>query len=117
MNNGLSQIGSQLQNIWKQLGGGQRLTIVTAALAVVVGLSALVFWSGRPDYALLYGKLDDAEAAKVVAALDDAKVPYQVNRSGGSISVPSDKVHMMRMQLASKGIPRGEGVGFEIFDK
>ncbi len=117
MNNGLSQIGGQLQNIWKQLGGGQRLTIIVTALAVILGLSGLVFWSARPDYALLYGKLDDAEAAKVIAGLSEANVPYQVSRGGGAISVPSDKVHQMRMQLAAKGIPRGEGVGFEIFDK
>ena len=31
--------------------------------------------------------------------------------------VPQDKVYTMRMQLASKGIPQGDGVGFEIFDK
>jgi flagellar M-ring protein FliF len=31
--------------------------------------------------------------------------------------VPADKVYQMRMQMAGKGIPRGEGVGFEIFDK
>ncbi|MEK7781172.1 MAG: flagellar basal-body MS-ring/collar protein FliF [Verrucomicrobiota bacterium] len=117
MNNGLSQIGSQLQNIWKQLGGGQRLTIVVTALAVILGLSGLVFWSARPDYALLYGRLDDAEAAKVIAALGESNVPYQTSRGGGAIMVPSDKVHQVRMQLAAKGIPRGEGVGFEIFDK
>lgn len=117
MNNGLSQVGSQLQNIWKELGAGQRLSIVLTALLIALGLTGLVLWSSRPDYALLYGKLDDAEAAKVIAALDDAKVTYKVSRGGGSISVPSDKVHLMRMQLAAKGIPRGEGVGFEIFDK
>ena len=117
MNNGLSQVGNQLLNIWKQLGVGQRISIALTTLLVALGLTALVFWSSRPDYALLYGKLDEAEAAKVVAALDEAKVPYQINRGGGSISVPSDKVHYMRMQLAAKGIPRGEGVGFEIFDK
>jgi flagellar M-ring protein FliF len=117
MNNGLSQVGGQLQSIWKELGAGQRISIVLMTLVVALGLAGLVFWSSRPDYALLYGKLDDAEAAKVVAALDDAKVPYSVSRGGGTISVPSDKVHLMRMQLAAKGIPRGEGVGFEIFDK
>ena len=37
--------------------------------------------------------------------------------SGGAILVPADKVYTMRMQLASKGIPQGDGVGFEIFDK
>ena len=31
--------------------------------------------------------------------------------------VPADKVYEMRMQLAGKGIPSGDGVGFEIFDK
>ncbi|HZQ48595.1 MAG TPA: flagellar basal-body MS-ring/collar protein FliF, partial [Verrucomicrobiae bacterium] len=75
------------------------------------------YWSSRVDYALLYGKLDEAEASKVIAALDEAKVPYKVSRAGGSILVPSDKVYQLRMQMAGKGIPRGEGVGFEIFDK
>ncbi|KAB2647401.1 MAG: flagellar M-ring protein FliF [Verrucomicrobia bacterium] len=117
MNNGLTQIGNQLKTIWLQLGGGQRLTLIVTALAVIMGLSGLVMWSARPDYALLYGKLDDAESSKVIAALTEAGVPYQTSRGGGSISVPSDKVYQMRMQLASKGIPRGEGVGFEIFDK
>ena len=31
--------------------------------------------------------------------------------------MPADKVYQVRMQMAGKGIPRGEGVGFEIFDK
>jgi flagellar M-ring protein FliF len=43
-------------------------------------------------------------------------VPYK-SGSGGSILVPSDKVYAMRMQLAGRGIPSGDGVGFEIFDK
>ena len=83
----------------------------------MAGLGSLIFWTSQPDYALLYGKLDDAESAKVIAALDEGKIGYKVSRGGGAISVPSDKVHVVRMQLAGKGIPRGEGVGFEIFDK
>ena len=86
-------------------------------MVVLAGLAVLAFWSSRADYALLYGKLDEGEAAKVIAALDEAKVPYQISRGGGSILVPADKVYQVRMQMAGKGIPRGEGVGFEIFDK
>jgi flagellar M-ring protein FliF len=52
-----------------------------------------------------------------MASLDDAKVPYTTGRGGSSILVPSDKVYHIRAQLAAQGIPRGEGVGFEIFDK
>jgi flagellar M-ring protein FliF len=115
MNKNLTQLGQQLLAIWKQLGLNQRISIVLATAVVFIGLGSVALWSSRPDFALLYGKLDDGEASKIIAALDEAKVPYQVR--GGSIYVPSDKVYQVRMQMAGKGIPRGEGVGFEIFDK
>jgi len=116
MNQNLSKLGKQLLDIWGQLGASQRLSVVAATFVLAAGLAAAAFWSSHADYSLLYGGLSDAESAKVVAALDDAKVPYKVG-SGGAIMVPADKVYSMRMQLASKGIPQGDGVGFEIFDK
>ena len=115
MNQNLSKLLSQLGDIWSQLGAAQRMTVAAATFVLIAGLAALSFWSSRADYALLYGGISDAEASKIVAALEDAKVPYKAG--GGSIMVPQDKVYAMRMQLAAKGIPQGEGVGFEIFDK
>jgi flagellar M-ring protein FliF len=115
MNKNLTQLGQHLLAIWKQLGLNQRITIIAATAVVFIGLGTMAFWSSRPDFALLYGKLDDGEASKIVAALDESKIPYQVR--SGAIYVPSDKVYQVRMQMAGKGIPRGEGVGFEIFDK
>jgi len=117
MNQNLSKLGAQLREIWQQLGTAQRLSVGCATFVLLAGLGTLAFWSARPDYSLLYGRLSDGEAAKVIAALDDAKVPYKVGAGGSSILVPADKVHLMRMQLAGRGIPRGDGVGFEIFDK
>ena len=117
MNKNFSQLGAQLLGIWRQLGLNQRISIVMATGFVAVGLAGLAWWSSRLDYSLLYGKLDETEASKVIAALDEAKVPYKISRGGGSILVPSDKVYQVRMQMAGKGIPQGEGVGFEIFDK
>lgn len=117
MNKNFMQIARQLAGIWQQLGLNQRISLVIATLIVVIGVAGLAFWSSHVDYAMLYGKLDEGEASKVIAALDEAKVPYQIERGGGAIMVPADKVYQVRMQLAGKGIPRGEGVGFEIFDK
>jgi flagellar M-ring protein FliF len=117
MNRNLSKLGAQLLEIWKQLGTGQRVSVLSATLVVVGGLVALACWSSRTEYSLLYGKLSDTESSKVIAALDDAKVPYKVGAGGSSILVPTDKVYLLRMQLAGRGIPQGDGVGFEIFDK
>ncbi|HEX7652931.1 MAG TPA: flagellar basal-body MS-ring/collar protein FliF [Verrucomicrobiae bacterium] len=117
MNNNFSKLGKQLLDIWGQLGVSQRVSVLAATFVLLAGLGTVTFWSSHKEYGLLYGGLSDAESSKVVAALDEAKIPYKVG-SGGSISIPSDKVYAMRMQLAGKGIPQaGDGVGFEIFDK
>ena len=113
--NNFSKLLKQLADIWKQLGANQRVSVVAATFVLVAGLGVLAFWSSRADYGLLYGGLSDAEAAKVISALDDEKVSYKTSQ--GSIYVPADKVYTLRMQLAGRGIPSGDGVGFEIFDK
>ncbi|MHB1306829.1 MAG: flagellar basal-body MS-ring/collar protein FliF [Limisphaerales bacterium] len=117
MNQKLSKLGTQLLQIWGQLGVSQRVSVALATLLVVAGLSSIGYWSGGGNYVLLYGRLSEAEAAKVVASLDEAKIPYKLGGGGGSILVPAEKVHATRMQMALKGIPSGDGVGFEIFDK
>ena len=115
--NNLSQLGKQIVAIWKQLGLNQRISIVLAAAAVLAGLASLAWFSNQKDYALLYGKLDEAEAGKVIAALNDAKIPHQI-KGAGTIMVPMDLVYSTRMNLAAKGLPQApNGVGFEIFDK
>ncbi len=107
----------QLKQLWKQLGLNQRVTISVATLGVVAGLIGLVVWSHQPDMQLLYGKLSEKDAAEVAEAVQAAGVQYELRGSGSAIYVPSDKVHTLRLQLASKGVPAGEGVGFEIFDR
>lgn len=115
MNQNLSKLVAQLRAIWGQLGPSQKLTVLAATFVLVAGLAALSVWSTRPDYVLLYGGLSDGEASKVISALNDEKVSYKTG--DGSIFVPADKVYTLRMELAGKGIPSGDGVGFEIFDK
>ena len=112
MNQNLSKLFAQLRDIWSQLGATQRVNVAAATFVLVAGLCALAFWSSHTDYGLLYGGLSDAEAAKVITALDDAKVPYKTGSGGGAIMVPTDKIYAMRMQLAGRGIPERRRRGF-----
>ncbi len=106
-----------LFDLWKQLGLNQRVSLVVAALAVTGGLAGVVLWSQRPDYQLLYGRMGEKDAAAVISYLESQNIPHQVTAGGTAVLVPASQVYKLRMDLAGKGLPGGDGVGFEIFDK
>ena len=106
-----------LLELWKQLGLNQRVSLVVAALAVAGGLVGVVLWSQRTDYQLLYARLGEKDTSAIISHLQTQNIPHQVAAGGTAIQVPAKMVHKLRMDLAGKGIPSGDGVGFEIFDK
>ena len=113
----MKNFAQSLLDLWKQLGLNQRVSLVVAALGVVGGLVAVVLWSQRPDYQLLYARLGDKDAAAVISYLESQNIPHQVTGGGSAVQVPANLVYKIRMDLAGKGLPSGDGVGFEIFDK
>lgn len=113
----MKNFAQSLLELWKQLGLNQRVSLVVAALAVAGGLVGVVLWSQRPDYQLLYARLGDKDAASVISYLESQNIPHQVSAGGSTVQVPANMVYKIRMDLASKGLPAGDGVGFEIFDK
>ena len=113
----MNNFAQSLLSLWKQLGLNQRVSLAVAALAVIGGLIGVVLWSQRPDYQLLYARLGEKDAASVIGYLQSQNIPHQVTAGGTAVQVPADKVYKLRMDLAGKGIPSGDGVGFEIFDK
>jgi flagellar M-ring protein FliF len=113
----LKNFVSSLLELWKQLGLNQRVSLAVAAVAVVGGLVGVVLWSQRPDFQLLYARLGEKDVAAVVSYLDAQGIPHQITAGGTVVMVPSTMVYKLRMDLAAKGVPAGDGVGFEIFDK
>lgn len=114
---GLAKTFKQLAEVWAQWSWNRRAFVVGGALVGIVGFLAVVAASGRVDYSALMTNLDTDDAAKITESLDGLRVPYKLAHNGATIMVPADQVHDVRMKLASEGLPRGGGVGFEIFDE
>lgn len=113
----MKDFGQSLLNLWKHLGINQRVSLIVAALGVLGGLIAIAWWSRQPDYQLLYGRLSEKDSAAIISQLQSQNIPHKIANGGSTVYVPSANVYKLRMELASKGIPTGDGVGFEIFDK
>jgi flagellar M-ring protein FliF len=95
----------------------QRKLLLGAGLA---GLAAIVvalsMWSSRPDYKVLYANLSDKDGGAIITQLSQMNVPYKHADGGAAILVPANRVHDVRLKLASAGLPKGSTVGFELMD-
>jgi flagellar M-ring protein FliF len=60
--------------------------------------------------------LNEQDLGSVVETLKTKKIPYQLSGSSG-VSVPREQLHEVRLLLATQGVVKGSGVGFEIFDQ
>src|SRR5271166_830602 len=113
----MKNFAQSLLALWGQLGINQRVSLIVVGLAVLAGMTAVVAWSRRTDYQLLYARLGDKDSAAIIGYLESQNIQHEVTAGGTAVKVPSDQVYKLRMDLASKGLPGGDGVGFEIFDK
>jgi|LSQX01.3.fsa_nt_gb flagellar M-ring protein FliF len=106
-----------LGRLWNDLSSAQRAVVVAfVAVAVVVGTFVTMIAS-KPRMAVLFSGLAGEDAGAIAQKLNDDKVPYQLTGDGGTIEVPADKVHDLRLKMATQGLPQGGSVGFELFDK
>ena len=87
---------------------------VALLLAVAV---ALTLRQAEGEYRVLFAGLSDKDGGAVLAQLSQMNIPYKHADGGNAILVPASQVHDVRLRLASAGLPKGAGVGFDLMDK
>ena len=101
---------------WVAMDRGQRLRWGALAALVVVAATAAALFYRQPDYKLLFSNLGDKDGGAIVAQLTQMNVPYKYTEGGGAILIPADRVHDVRLKLATQGLPKGSVTGFELME-
>jgi len=98
--------------------GAARLMAMVAVTAALIGFFAFVIMRvTTPQMTTLFTDLSLEDSSSIIKDLDRQGIPYELRNEGSVIMVPKDKVTRLRMKLAEGGLPKGGGVGYEIFDK
>lgn len=117
MNEFLIRIWERIKTSWQGFSNTQKILWVSIPVVLLTGLIVLGLWLAHPNYMTLFSNLSSDDAGAIVTELKEAKIPYKITDNGKTILVPSRYVYDMRLSLATQGLPKGGGVGFEIFDK
>ena len=115
-----SPTGTALASPWtvKLVGMEPRLRLrltIGAVVLLAVAVLAVIF-ARQPDWRVLYANLGDKDGGLVIAQLATMNIPYKYAEGGGAVLVPADKVHDVRLRLASQGLPKGAVQGFELME-
>jgi len=91
--------------------------MAAVTLALIGFFSFLMIRMTTPQMVPLFTDLSADDSASIIKDLERQAVPYQLKADGAIVMVPKDNVARLRMKLAESGLPKGGGVGYEIFDK
>jgi flagellar M-ring protein FliF len=110
-------MAEQLSQLVKGFSRGKTLSLVLVFLLSLLGFGVLIFWNSQPDYQVLFANLSPEDAGEMTGKLREKKIPFQLTHGGTTLLVPRDQVYDLRLSLAAEGLPKGGGVGFEVFDR
>jgi len=112
-----SRAAEQLGQVLNGLSKGKTLSILFILVISVVGFGSVIFWNSQPDYQVLFSNLSPEDGGEMVSKLKERKIPFQLTQGGTTLLVPRNQVYDLRLSLAVEGLPKGGGVGFEVFDR
>jgi flagellar M-ring protein FliF len=101
----------------KSLGAARMAAMAAVTLALVGFFSFLMIRMTTPQMVPLFTDLSVEDSASIVKDLERQAIAYQIKNDGTIVMVAKDNVARLRMKLAEGGLPKGGGVGYEIFDK
>jgi flagellar M-ring protein FliF len=117
-------MAARVQQIWEQLGAffmsqppARRVLIGAVGIVSLVTVLGIAWWAQQPLFRPLFTNLGQQDAAAIVEALRAEKVPFTLEDGGRAVLVPASRLYELRLALASRGLPEGGGVGFELFDR
>src|SRR5262249_60531469 len=89
-----------------------------AVTVALIGFFAfLMMRVTAPQMVPLFTDLSLQEAGAIVKDLERQAIVYELRYDGPTVLVPKDQVLKVRMMLAESGLPRGGGIGHDVFDE
>jgi flagellar M-ring protein FliF len=109
-------LGDRLRETLVRMSNTQKIVVMVSIAAFIALLVASTTWLKHADYRVLFSNISERDGGSIITALEQLNVPYRFSDSGGAVLVPGDRVHEVRLRLASQGLPKGGAVGFELME-
>jgi flagellar M-ring protein FliF len=102
---------------FRTLGVTRIIALGGVTLTLMGFFAFLIIRAAAPQMVPLFTDLSVEDSSAIIKDLERQGIPYDIKSDGTIVLVPKEQVPRLRMKLAESGLPKGGGVGYEIFDK
>lgn len=113
----MNPVIERILNMFREMPLHRKILLGVVVLVALSGFVTMFIWANKTRFEPAYTSLSREDAGAIVEKLKENNTPYKLSGNGTTILVPKDKVYDVRLTMAREGIPKGGGVGYEIFDK
>lgn len=92
-----------------------RIALAATAIGAIIAIGYFSIAPRLVDYKVLYTELEAEDAGAIVEELKKREAKYRLKQGGSTIEVEADRVHDLRLEMASAGLPRQGQAGFDSF--
>jgi flagellar M-ring protein FliF len=104
-------------SFFKTLGATRIIAMGAVTLALMAFFAFLIVRATAPQMSPLFTDLSAEDSSAIIKDLERQGIPYDIKGDGAIVLVQKEMIPRLRMKLAEGGLPKGGGVGYEIFDK
>lgn len=108
---------TQLKDFYKSLTPIKRVSVLGSLAVVLAAFMTIVVISSKTDYVPLLQNVSPDQASSILNVLDSKKIPYQLEDSGKTITVPQSFLPSTQMLVMSEVGTNSLSQGLELFDK
>ena len=113
-----TRVSNQIREFLGGLSATRKMALGITGTAIFAFLVGIFMWASSQGYQpITYGTLSAEDSANIMRLLREKKIPFQVDPTGKSITVPPEYLNDLRLELAMQGMPQTSGAGYELFDK
>jgi flagellar M-ring protein FliF len=104
-------------SFFKTLGATRIIAMGAVSIALMAFFAFLIVRATAPQMSPLFTDLSFEDSSAIIKDLERQGILYEIKNEGAIVLVPKEHIPRLRMKLAESGLPKGGGVGYEIFDK
>ena len=104
-------------SVFRTLGATRIIAMGAVTIALLAFFAFLIMRATAPQMSPLFTDLSVEDSSAIIKDLERQGIPYDIKNDGAILLVPKEQIPRLRMKLAESGLPKGGGVGYEIFDK